>query len=170
MFPLLPNELILNIIYQACTYSADDSRTLGSLSRVSHKINKLMHDNRGAIIEYYTLIEVEDNCTEYLFCDQLHRDNDQPATIYANGMRKWYWLGKLHRDNDQPAVIYTDGMRKWYWRGNLHRDNDLPAVIHNDGSQQWYQHGKIYRDNDKPAIIYADGTAEYWVNDQRVKQ
>ncbi len=57
LFSQLPDELILNIIYKARTYTSTDSQTLGSLSLISRKLNKLMRDNREAIIDYYTLIK-----------------------------------------------------------------------------------------------------------------
>ncbi len=193
MFSQLPNELILHIIYHSCTYAFDDSRTLWALSLISHKINKLMHDNRAAIIEYYTVIGIYNKHTQYICCGLPHRDNDQPAVIYVNGTRRWYQHGRLHRnddlpaeiwddgtqnwyqhgykhrDNDRPAVIYNSGVQMWYQHGKLHRDNDLPAVIYTNGTQMWYQHGKLHRDNDLPAVIYSDGAVEYWINDKRIR-
>ncbi len=169
MLTLLPNELILHIIYQACTYSADDSVTLCSLSLVSCKFNKLMHDNRTAIIEYYTVIEVYNKCTQYKFCGKLHRDNDLPAEIWKYGTQAWYQHGRLHRDNDLPAEIWENGSRYWYQHGKQHRDNDLPAEIWDDGTQFWYQHDKLHRDNSLPTVTYTDGTVEYWINGKRIQ-
>ena len=56
---------------------------------------------------------------------------------------KWYKNGKLHRDNDQPATMWWEGFTIWYKNGKLHRDNDKPAIIEN-GRQYWYKHGKQY--------------------------
>ena len=75
---------------------------------------------------------------------QLHRDNDLPAIIYANGEKVWYQNDQIHRDNDLPAVIYVDGSQFWCQNGQLHRDNDLPAIIHIDGRQSWYKNGLRY--------------------------
>jgi len=76
--------------------------------------------------------------------DQIHRDNDLPAIIRANGTQLWYKKGKWHRDNDKPAVIHADGTQEWYKKGQLHRDNDLPAIICANGDQEWYKEGVDY--------------------------
>ncbi len=145
MLSQLPNELILHIICQACTYNTADSQTLWALSLVSYKFNKLMHDNRTSIIEFYTLINITEKYTQYLFC------------------------GRLHRDNDLPAVICNSGIQYWYQHGEQHRDNDLPAVIYTSGIQYWYQHNQLHRDNGRPAVIFADGIVEYWINGKRIQ-
>jgi hypothetical protein len=91
----------------------------------------------------------------------LHRDNDLPAAILANGTKQWYQNGLLHRDNDLPAMIYSNGSKCWYQNDLRHRDNDLPAVIYFNGNQYWYQNGLHHRDNDLPAVIQPNG-AQYW--------
>ena len=65
---------------------------------------------------------------------------------------KWFKDGKLHRDNDQPAEIYADGTRCWYKDGKPHRDNDLPAVIYAIGTQYWYKDGIKYIPNESHTI------------------
>ena len=73
------------------------------------------------------------------------------------GTQRWYNSdGLLHRDNDLPAVIKANGYQEWRINGALHRDNDKPAIIYPDSSQEWYINGKRHRDNDLPAVI-ADG-------------
>jgi antitoxin component YwqK of YwqJK toxin-antitoxin module len=61
----------------------------------------------------------------------------------------WYVVfrknGQLHRDNDLPAVIYANGEKEWYQNGQLHRDNDLPTVVLPSGTKLWYQNGKFIR-------------------------
>lgn len=57
------------------------------------------------------------------FCDMCNGKTNSYGTTY------WYKNGKLHRDNDQPAVIYANGSRRWYVNGNLHRNNDKPVVF-----------------------------------------
>jgi len=136
----LPSELRLYIIYKACTYSKEDLRTLYSLTLTSKAFNRFISSHRASIVEHYTKIEKNDDCTSWLLCGQKHRDNDLPTVIYASGTQRWYQHGQLHRDNDLPAEIYADRRQRWYQHGQLHRDNDLPAVIR------------------------ADKTVEYWIN------
>ena len=50
-------------------------------------------------------------------------------------------MGKLHRDNDLPATICADGSQFWYVNGQQHRDGDLPAIILANGKQYWYVDG-----------------------------
>jgi hypothetical protein len=77
--------------------------------------------------------------------NEMHRGNDLPAIIWANGSQEWYVNGVRHRDNDLPTVIWADGSTLWYLNEKLHRDNGLPAVIWADGSQFWYVNGKLIR-------------------------
>ena len=88
--------------------------------------------------------------------------NDKGVVYYNSN-------NELHRDNDLPAVIHADGTQYWWVGGRLHRDNDLPAVIHADGSQYWYVNGELHRDNDLPAVIHADGSQKWWVNGRFIK-
>jgi len=139
----LPSELRLYIIYKACTYTEEDLQTLYSLTLTSRDFYVFISSHRTFIVEHYTEIVKNVDCTRWLLC------------------------GQKHRDNDLPAVIWSHGTQYWYRHGQKHRDNGLPAVIWASGSQHWYQHGQLHRDNDLPAVIYDGGTVEYWVNGAR---
>ena len=39
--------------------------------------------------------------------------------IRADGEKRWYQNGVSHRDNDQPAVIYANGSKFWYQNDKL---------------------------------------------------
>jgi ribosomal protein L25 (general stress protein Ctc) len=77
--------------------------------------------------------------------------------------------GQRHRENDQPAVIYADGTKEWWVNDKLHRENDQPAVIYADGTKEWWVNDKLHRENNQPAYISADGTQRWWVNGQHIK-
>lgn len=54
--------------------------------------------------------------------------------------------GKYHRDDDQPAIIYASGTKYWYQHDKRHRDGvdghpPGPAFIRANGTKEWYQHG-----------------------------
>jgi len=53
--------------------------------------------------------------------------------------------GRLHRDNDKPAAIYANGSKAWWQHGELHRDHDMPAGVYANGDKCWYQHGEWIR-------------------------
>jgi hypothetical protein len=58
---------------------------------------------------------------------------------------KWigYKLNSMnHREDDQPAIIWADGDLEWYQYGKSHREDDLPAVIRSNGQQYWYKKGE----------------------------
>ena len=84
---------------------------------------------------------------EWYVNDKLHRENDLPAIVHANGDKEWFVHGLRHRDNDLPAVVDVNGGREWYVHGNLHRDVGdqdvwiLPAVELANGGKQWWIHG-----------------------------
>jgi hypothetical protein len=69
-----------------------------------------------------------------------------PTEINEDG--DCYWRnkhGQLHRDGDQPASIWADGTKMWYQNGDLHHDGDQPAIIWTNGTREWYQHGRRIR-------------------------
>ena len=70
----------------------------------------------------------------------------------------WFQNGKLHRDDDLPAIVNANGSNQWYQNGKLHRDNDLPAIVWENGSKEWFRHGRRYRKNDLPVIVNEDGS------------
>jgi hypothetical protein len=83
---------------------------------------------------------------EFQYDGKCHSFNDQPAIINLHGDKDWYQHGNLHRDNDQPASIRSiGGKREWYQHGERHRDNDNPAVVWDFGRREWYQRGRVYR-------------------------
>lgn len=99
--------------------------------------------------------------------DIIHRDNDLPALIRANGDQEWLQHGLLHRDNDLPALIKADGRKEYYQHDELHREGDLPAIIWTNGDQMWFQHDQYHRERNLPARIWVDGTKGYWVYNQQ---
>ena len=66
-------------------------------------------------------ITTDKHSTTYRVNGELHRDNDLPAMIKANGAKWWFKDNKLHRDNDQPAVIDADGTKYWWVDGKFIR-------------------------------------------------
>ena len=76
----------------------------------------------------------------------------------SNTLQQWYQNGQLHRDDDLPAIVNANGSNQWYQNGKLHRDNDLPAIVWENGSKEWFRHGRRYRKNDLPVIMNEDGT------------
>jgi hypothetical protein len=62
-------------------------------------------------------------------------------------MQTWYHQGELHRNNDKPAVIYANGDQEWYQHDNCHRDDDKPAVICINSSRCWFQNNIQYKHN-----------------------
>lgn len=74
----------------------------------------------------------------------------------------------IHRENDMPAILYADGHLEWLCRGQLHRING-PAVIDNDGSVEWHVEGMLHRE-DGPARSSEDGHKEYWLFGEQVPE
>ena len=93
----------------------------------------------------YRIIRNDSSVFYYNSNNELHRDNDLPAYIGADGRQEWWVGGRLHRDNDLPAYIGADGLQAWRVNGVRHRDNDLPAVIWADGSQEWWVNGRFIK-------------------------
>lgn len=57
--------------------------------------------------------------------------------VTEHGTLIWYnEFGQIHRDNDLPAMIYADGDQEWFVNDRKHRENNLPAVIWADGRRE----------------------------------
>ena len=90
---------------------------------------------------------------------------ESTCRIDNNGNKFWRnKAGDLHRLDDQPARIWADGDQEWLVNGKLHRDNNLPAIICANGDQEWWVNGELHRLNGKPARIWASGAQYWWVN------
>jgi hypothetical protein len=90
-----------------------------------------------------------------------HREYDQPAVIYKNGIKEWYINGLKHRNNDRPTVVYANGEKHWYVNGKIHRVNNQPAMMFKNGEKRWYINDKLHRNNNQPAIITGGGKLWY---------
>jgi hypothetical protein len=101
---------------------------------------------------HFTTICTNEIRRYYFLNGRYHRDDDQPAIIFADGDKYWYRYGKIHRDGDKPAIELARGELKWFQNGQLHRHDDKPAVITAD-QQEWYYWGVLHRDNDMPAVV-----------------
>ncbi|MEI8270524.1 MAG: hypothetical protein WCG45_04080, partial [bacterium] len=71
----------------------------------------------------------------------LHSD-PEPAVLYPNGTKEWYYFGKLHRLN-LPAVEYANGDKEWWDRGVRHRIGGPAVIIGN--KQYWYKDGEFVK-------------------------
>lgn len=91
----------------------------------------------------------------------VHRANNQPAAVYANGTRMWIRRNEIHRDDDLPAII-TPTMQSWYRFNRLHRDRDRPAVMRDDGDREWFVDGMRHREGDQPAAFCNRGRYRMW--------
>ena len=60
-----------------------------------------------------------------------------PAIVTFYGTKKWYKDDKLHRDNDKPAVITADGTMYYYTNGIL------TNVIDIDGNTEVWDNGEF---------------------------
>jgi uncharacterized protein YlzI (FlbEa/FlbD family) len=63
----------------------------------------------------------------------------------------WYVDGILCRDNDLPASEFANGDRIWYVNGKIDRNNDLHTIEFVNGKKLWrknkinYTYNKIYK-------------------------
>jgi len=101
---------------------------------------------------------------------EIHRDDDLPATEYANGSKAWWVNGQLHRERDLPAVEHFYGTKCWYINGQCHREGDLPAIEYVNGTKKWFVNGKRHREGGLPAVEVYNGNREWWVNDKQLSK
>jgi len=67
----------------------------------------------------YRIVRTDHSVIYYNSDGEIHRDNNQPAVILANGYQAWWVNGRLHRDNDKPAVILANGYQAWWVNGKF---------------------------------------------------
>jgi hypothetical protein len=106
----------------------------------------------------------------------LHRPDDLPAYISADGTKYWYIHGTPGRekkdeggkgkgkekekdqDEDGPEnchLLYRDGTMVWLDSDSRkHREDDRPAVVSPDGYRGWYIHGVPGRTD--PCLFHAE--------------
>lgn len=77
---------------------------------------------------------------EYFKDDKLHRDNDLPAVINADGYKFWFEQGIINRLHG-PAVEGPEGDKAYYVNGKLHNDFG-PALIDKFGRKEWHLDGQ----------------------------
>lgn len=63
-----------------------------------------------------------------------------------------------HSFNDEPAVVWSNGDKEWYFKGSLHRDNGPAIVRPNRDITEYWSHGKRHRIGG-PALIEKD---QFW--------
>ena len=123
---------------------------------------KTILENNDAFDKSYKIIK--DDAIIYIDANGDYHRIGEPAMIYKNGTKLWYYHGILHR-TDGPAEIVrpsdtSSGYQAWWIHGKLHR-TDGPAVVYNNGREMWYENGQRHRE-DGPACI--DGNhREYYI-------
>ena len=70
------------------------------------------------------------------------KKEDNKMIISYNNFYLIFKDGKLHNDN-QPAIIYPDQSKEWFYKGYFHNLNG-PAKINKDGKQEYWILNKNY--------------------------
>ena len=73
---------------------------------------------------------------------------DFPKIIWKNGAKEWRgsFLGVLHRFFE-PAVIYPNGDKEWWYNGMRHRVGGPAVIIGN--KQYWFNRGEFIKETTK---------------------
>jgi hypothetical protein len=91
----------------------------------------------------------------------------QGKHVGENGTIEYYKDDQLHRDDNLPAVVWADGAKFWCQNDLLHRDGDQPAAEWTDGTKIWFQNDKRHRLTG-PAWTNSNGIEEYWIKGERL--
>lgn len=95
---------------------------------------------------------------EFYKDDKLHRDDDLPAVINADGYKFWYSKGELHREG-KPAIQGPEGDQAYYFNGKLHNEEG-PALTNKFGKQEWHIDGIQYTQQEFNDIMRAREVCE----------
>ncbi len=61
-------------------------------------------------------------------------------------------LGELHSEVE-PAIVFKNGNKQWFFKNKIHRSNDLPAIENANGDKFWYKDGVLHRLNGPSGIL-----------------
>jgi hypothetical protein len=109
-----------------------------------------------------SLLAQKTDLVKDLLAENERMTSDEPHETTPEGDKKWYDdEGHLHRADDKPALIKANGERIYFKHGVVHRDNNKPARIGANGAKWWYINGGLGRTDAGPVRISADGKFSY---------
>ena len=123
------NTLILDVKIYIASFNID---TWIKLMLYDEEFHRYAYTSLGLKHFIHHFTEKIDNQT-YLF-NKLHSIYDEPAVIYDNGIKVWYYCGLIHRGNDLPAVNHKNILYGWWYYGKQQRENNLPYGLNTN----WY--------------------------------
>lgn len=99
-----------------------------------------------------------------------YSDSDRkPDDVTSKGTKFWRnEKGELHRGDDKPAVMRADGSKFWFKNGMRHRDDDKPAIEYASGVKYWYENGIEYTPKVKEVKEFKLDEAVYGEGDRVV--
>jgi hypothetical protein len=62
-------------------------------------------------------IRLGKKCIVYVKDGVIHRDNDLPAIIFADGIKVWMQNGEITQKTVRPSVMYPDGYEEYHISG-----------------------------------------------------
>src|SRR3990167_6095037 len=83
----------------------------------SRKFSKLFYENYENIPQHKVLF---DEYVEYTYVGYKLGSIEYRK---INGTQYWYKNEKRHRENYEPAIIWADGTKYWYKNGKRYREN-----------------------------------------------
>jgi hypothetical protein len=60
------------------------------------------------------------NCFVHYVNDMIHSINDEPAIIWINGLKAWFYENRLHRETG-PAFFDIYGTRKYFFEHQVYQ-------------------------------------------------
>jgi hypothetical protein len=101
---------------------------------------------RRRFIELFTVCKQLSDRVQYYLFGKLNSVYDQPAIVSINhSIMIWYRNGLIHRDNDKPAYVCANGYNAWIQNGKIHRPNNKPARIWKNGHKEYWVDNQIPR-------------------------
>jgi hypothetical protein len=108
------------------------------------------NEGRRVFLDYATEIVADDYWKRYFLFGRIHRNHidDLPAAVKMNTRLCdiYYYNGRIHRNNDKPAIMHANGSVEWYKHGKRHRENNMYAVLsYDDNKKEWWYDGRHIR-------------------------
>jgi hypothetical protein len=96
-------------------------------------------------------------------------NNKEHLCIKFNNQYIYKLNNNIHREDDEPAVLTAEGHKLYYKDNVICREGDKPAVIRGT-LLEYYSKGNIHRIGLPARIDEKNNISEYWVKGKHITQ
>lgn len=77
----------------------------------------------------HNVFVIEEESYFYFVDNLLHRENDLPAIIWADGSKIWAINGQIHRNKPLPSIYWSFGKKEYYWENIPKKKENIEKIF-----------------------------------------